>query len=182
MTSALSRALVWLPTALVAFAAMDLWAAMLHGRVWHRILWTIHRSHHTPRRGRFEANDALSILHAPIALGLILYGCTSAPTLLREVAYGGGIGMTLFGISYVVVHDGLVHRRLPVSALLRVPYLRAVVRAHRVHHAGLVGGPPFGFFFGPWELERARGIRRTRRATERGRGPTGQRSGARARG
>jgi beta-carotene 3-hydroxylase len=52
----------------------------------------------------------------------------------------------------VVVHDGLVHGRLPVGFLRRSAYLRRVVAAHRVHHAR--GGAPYGLFLGPWVLRR----------------------------
>lgn len=148
----MSAALIWLPVALVVAVWMDVWAALLHGLVWHRALWPIHRSHHLPRRGRYEKNDALSVLHAPIAIALILYGCQAEPGVVREIAFGVGIGMTLFGVSYFVVHDGLVHGRLPVAFLLRVGYLRRVVEAHRKHHEGSRGRPPYGLFFGPVEL------------------------------
>lgn len=144
---------LWIVTALAAFAAMEGWAALLHGKVWHRALWSVHRSHHEPRRGVFERNDVLSFLHAPIAIGLILYGCTGAPGPLRDVAFGFGLGMTAFGVAYVLVHDGLVHQRLPVSGLARIPYLARVRDAHRVHHR--TGGPPFGLFLGPLVLRRA---------------------------
>lgn len=143
---------IWIITGLAAFAAMEVWAAFLHGRVWHHALWRIHRSHHAKRRGVFEHNDALSSLHAPIATGLILYGCAAAPGVLRDVAFGFGLGMTCFGVAYVVVHDGLVHRRLPVSGLARFSYLARVRDAHRVHHS--TGGAPFGLFLGPLVVER----------------------------
>jgi beta-carotene 3-hydroxylase len=158
------RALVWMPVALCVAAAMDLWAALLHGRVWHAWLWSIHRSHHDPRRpgARFEANDALSVLHAPIAIALILVGCKAGPGFAREAAFGVGVGMTLFGMAYLVVHDGLVHGRLPVQFLLRLRYFRGVARAHRVHHTGVAGGAPYGLFFGRWELAITRRLTRSR--------------------
>ncbi|WP_437928433.1 beta-carotene hydroxylase [Sorangium sp. So ce291] len=143
---------IWIVTALAAFAAMEGWAALLHGKVWHHALWSIHRSHHARRRGLFERNDALSFLHAPVAVALILYGCMGAPGFLREAAFGFGLGMTAFGAAYVLVHDGLVHRRLPVSGLARVPYLARVRDAHRVHHS--TGGAPYGLFLGPLVLAR----------------------------
>lgn len=144
---------IWIVTAFAAFAAMEGWAALLHGKVWHRALWPIHRSHHVPRRGRFEQNDALSSLHAPIAAGLIVYGCAEAPGLHHDAAFGFGLGMTAFGLAYLLVHDGLVHGRLPVSGLARIPYLARVRDAHLVHHA--TGGSPFGLFLGPLVLARA---------------------------
>lgn len=144
--------LIWLPVALLVAPLMDLWAALLHGRFWHGVLWGVHRSHHLPRKGRLEANDALSLLHVPIAIALILWGCMAEPGALREVAFGIGIGMTAFGVSYLVVHDGLVHGRLPVAFLANIAYFERVVRAHREHHKGSRGRPPYGLFFGPLEL------------------------------
>lgn len=149
------NALVWVPTAIVVATMMDGWAALLHRFAWHGVLFPVHRSHHAPRGGRWEANDALSLLHAPIAIALILYGCVGLPSLARELAYGVGIGMSVFGVAYVIVHDGLVHGRLPVAGLARFRFFRAIARAHRVHHLGHRAGAPFGLFFGPWELARA---------------------------
>ena len=118
--------LIWVSSGLVVAIAMDAWAAFLHGVVWHGALWRIHRSHHVPHPGKWEANDALSLLHAPIAIALILHGCVGAPDLAREIAYGAGLGMTAFGLAYVIVHDGLVHGRLPVAWLGRFQVLAEV--------------------------------------------------------
>lgn len=138
---------------------MEPWARLLHGRVWHHVLFRVHRSHHAHRKGRFEANDVLSAAHAPIAAALIVIGCNMHGAW-AAVAIGVGAGMTVFGLAYVVVHDGLVHGRLPVAFLRRSRWLRRVRDAHRVHHAR--GEAPYGFFFGPLELmrtPRARGER-----------------------
>lgn len=158
MSGPLAHALVWVPVALGVAVAMDSWAALLHGEVWHGWLWSIHSSHHAPPKSgggpRLEANDALSLLHAPLAIALIVAGCVAEPTLTRELAFGAGVGMSAFGLGYLVVHDGLCHGRLPVGWLLRFRVFRGIVRAHRVHHTGTSGGAPFGFFFGVRELER----------------------------
>lgn len=165
MSSApLWNALVWAPTALVVALGMELWAALLHGAVWHRWLWAIHRSHHAarPKGARLETNDALSLLHVPPTIALIVGGCVAAPSIPRELAFGAGLGMSAFGLGYLVVHDGLCHGRLPVGFLLRLRVVRGVVRAHRVHHTGPLGGAPFAFFLGVRELRRrvrARGAR-----------------------
>ncbi len=154
MSPASAHVLVWAPTAAAVAVAMDGWAALLHRCVWHRRLWRVHVSHHRRRAGRFEANDVLSASHAPLAFALVILGCVGSPGPARELSFGVGLGMSIFGVAYVLVHDGLAHRRLPVERLLRVPvlgrYLFAVVRAHRRHHRR-GGGPPFGLFFGPWE-------------------------------
>ncbi len=151
--TALSAVLLGSFVALVVAAAMEPWARLLHGRVWHRRLWRIHRTHHSRRRGRYEANDALSAAHAPIAAALVMIGCNMHGAL-AAAAIGTGVGMTMFGVAYVIVHDGLVHGRLPVGFLLRVPALRRIRKAHAVHHAE--GAAPYGFFLGPRELAKQR--------------------------
>lgn len=155
MSPALAHALVWFPIAAVIAVLMDFWSALLHGKVWHTWLWPVHRSHHEPRTGTFELNDAFALLHAPVAMALILWGCAGPAIVWREVAFGVGIGMTVFAVGYGVVHDGLVHGRLPVKFLLRSRAIRKIVRAHEIHHKGVTGGAPYGLFFGPWELARA---------------------------
>jgi beta-carotene 3-hydroxylase len=152
---------LWLASGLGALVLMEFWADFLHGRVWHGALWFIHKSHHEPRPGRWEANDALSSLHAPIAIALILYGCLGAPSAWRELAYGWGFGMSAFGLLYLLFHDGLMHGRLPVGFLSKVPYFRLVCDAHAIHHEK--NGGPYGFF------RVAPGLRRllARRAAER---------------
>lgn len=148
----MTTALVFLPVAVLVAVAMELWADLLHGRIWHGILWVVHRTHHRTRldgrTSRWETNDVLSVLHAPIAILLILYGCRGPAGVLREALFGVGLGMTTFGVSYLVVHDGLVHGRLPVAGLGRFAYLRQVVAAHRFHHTK--NGAPYGLFLGPF--------------------------------
>lgn len=152
----MSRTLAILVFGLVALAAMEPWARVLHGSVWHGALYSIHRSHHTKRVGRFERNDALSGLHAPIAIALVMTGC-NVSGWLGGALIGSGAGMTVFGLAYVLVHDGLVHRRLPLGRmgtwLVQRPYVRRVRDAHRIHHA--TGEAPFGLFLGPYELTKA---------------------------
>lgn len=146
----ITRAAIWIPVALAVAVAMELWARLLHRVFWHGPMYPLHRSHHRKRRGPFEANDALSTLHAPIAIALILYGRIAAPGPLREVLFGVGIGMTLFGGAYVVFHDGFVHGRLPLRWLGKVALFARIRDAHRVHHGR--GAAPYGFFLGPQEL------------------------------
>jgi beta-carotene 3-hydroxylase len=41
----------------------------------------------------------------------------------------------MFGMAYMFVHDGLVHRRFPVGPVADVPYLQKVAAAHQVHYS-----------------------------------------------
>ena len=38
----------------------------------------------------------------------------------------------MYGMAYMFVHDGLVHRRFPVGPIANVPYLQRVASAHQV--------------------------------------------------
>jgi beta-carotene 3-hydroxylase len=38
----------------------------------------------------------------------------------------------MFGMAYMFVHDGLVHRRFPVGPIADFPYLQKVAAAHQV--------------------------------------------------
>lgn len=140
--------------AVVVAVAMEFWAMVLHGRLWHGRLWFAHRSHHTPRRGWWEANDAFAIGHALLAMGLIIGGLELLRGRLQLVAVAVGIGMSLFGMAYFAVHDGLIHGRLPVAFLARWRWLRLIRNAHLVHHQR--DAAPYGLFLGLWELRRAR--------------------------
>ncbi|MCB9739537.1 MAG: sterol desaturase family protein [Deltaproteobacteria bacterium] len=152
----------WLAFA-VAFVAMEVWSLVVHRWLWHGPLWWGHRSHHEHRDGFFEKNDSFALVHAAIAAPLIYFGLREGWTL----ATGVGFGMTAFGACYAIVHDGLVHGRLPVGWLAAWPWLRKVRNAHRAHHArdDGAGDPhraPYGLFLGPWELRREQARRQAR--------------------
>lgn len=60
-----------------------------------------------------------------------------------------GLGITVFGMAYMFVHDGLVHRRFPVGPIAKVPYLRRVAAAHQVKFILLHILTVFLLFFWP---------------------------------
>lgn len=122
----------------ITFAAMELFSYLVHRFVYHGLLWALHRSHHTPRKGAFELNDIFPAVFAATTIVLMIAG-------LR--AHDGGdlfaasIGVTAYGMVYFFVHDLYVHRR--VKALrLRIPLLIKVKKAHALHHR--YGAEPYG--------------------------------------
>ena len=133
---------------------MEMYARWAHKAVWHDNAagWSLHKSHHEPRTGPFEANDIYALANALPAMALCAYGFFT-PTLTGGLCFGAGLGITVFGIAYMFVHDGLVHRRFPVGPIAQVPWLRRVAVAHRLHHTEKYGGAPYGMFLGPQELE-----------------------------
>jgi len=135
-----------------------MWALPLEWRrEWNRGIWKLHQSHHEPREGAFEQNDVFAVANAVPAIALILYG------FLNEgvgpgICFGAGLGITIFGIAYMFVHDGLVHRRFPVGPVANVPALKRIAMAHKLHHSEKFDGVPYGLFFAVQELEAVGGL------------------------
>ncbi|KAG0498774.1 hypothetical protein HPP92_003083 [Vanilla planifolia] len=139
-----------------AAVGMEFWARWAHRALWHASLWHMHESHHRPRDGPFELNDVFAIINAVPAISLLSYGLFHRG-LLPGLCFGAGLGITLFGMAYMFVHDGLVHRRFPVGPIADVPYFRRVAAAHQIHHSNKYKGVPYGLFLGPKELEEVGG-------------------------
>ncbi|XP_042037874.1 beta-carotene hydroxylase 2, chloroplastic-like [Salvia splendens] len=140
-----------------AVVGMEMWARWAHRALWHDSLWHMHESHHRPREGPFELNDVFAIINAVPAISLMYYGFINKG-LIPGLCFGAGVGITIFGMAYMFVHDGLVHKRFPVGPIADVPYLRTIAAAHQIHHSDKFDGVPFGLFLGPEELEKVGGL------------------------
>lgn len=139
-----------------AAVGMEFWARWAHKALWHASLWHMHESHHKPREGAFELNDVFAIINAVPAIALMAYGLFHKG-LFPGLCFGAGLGITVFGMAYMFVHDGLVHKRFPVGAIADVPYFRKVAAAHQLHHMEKFDGVPYGLFLGPKEVEQVGG-------------------------
>ncbi|KAF7132137.1 hypothetical protein RHSIM_Rhsim09G0200600 [Rhododendron simsii] len=139
-----------------AAVGMEFWARWAHRALWHASLWHMHESHHKAREGPFELNDVFAVINAAPAIALLSYGLFHKG-FFPGLCFGAGLGITLFGIAYMFVHDGLVHKRFQVGPIADVPYLRRVAAAHQLHHTDKFKGVPYGLFLGPKELEEVGG-------------------------
>lgn len=47
-----------------------------------------------------------------------------------------GIGISVYGMVYFLIHDVIIHQRLPLPILYNIDngYIRAIRRAHLAHH------------------------------------------------
>ncbi|KAK8537155.1 hypothetical protein V6N13_042102 [Hibiscus sabdariffa] len=140
-----------------AAVGMEFWARWAHRALWHASLWHMHESHHRPREGPFELNDVFAVINAVPAIALLSFGFFNKG-LVPGLCFGAGLGITVFGMAYMFVHDGLVHRRFAVGPIANVPYFRKVAAAHQLHHSEKFQGVPYGLFLGPKELEEVGGI------------------------
>ncbi|CAF1755383.1 unnamed protein product [Brassica oleracea var. botrytis] len=139
-----------------AVVGMEFWARWAHEALWHTSLWNMHESHHKPREGAFELNDVFAIINAVPAIALLYYGFFNKG-LVPGLCFGAGLGITVFGMAYMFVHDGLVHKRFPVGPIANVPYFRKVAAAHQLHHTDKFKGVPYGFLLICMEVEEVGG-------------------------
>jgi len=145
---------------LATVAGMELLAFAVHKYVMHGWGWGWHRSHHEPRTGWLEKNDFYAIFFVALSLFLFTRAAEAFPLL-----YWVGVGMAVYGLLYLLVHDALVHRRFPFPNLARRGYLKRLVQAHRLHHAvrDRTGAVSFGFLYAP-------PVRRLKEALRQGQG------------
>ena len=125
---------------IVSFVVMEPITAATHRWVMHGIGDWFHRSHHRPgRKPRWERNDWFPVFFAAIVLfGLWLGFNRDGFAALVPMA----IGVTLYGATYALVHDGYIHRRIDPFGTRRTAYLDHVADSHRIHH--LYNGEPYG--------------------------------------
>ena len=51
--------------------------------------------------------------------------------------FGIGVGITLYGLAYFLVHDVLIHRRFKWMDWFRNSYTENIIRAHKLHHKNI---------------------------------------------
>ncbi|MFC7704463.1 sterol desaturase family protein [Plastorhodobacter daqingensis] len=132
---------------LLTVAAMELIAYATHRWIMHGpIGWGWHKSHHEDHDHLFEKNDLYGLVFSVLAFLLFLAGGLWWPTL-----WWVALGMSVYGLIYFVLHDGLVHQRWPFRYVPRRGYFRRLYQAHRLHHAveGRDDCVSFGFIYAP---------------------------------
>ncbi|MCX7734320.1 MAG: sterol desaturase family protein [bacterium] len=114
-----------------SFIFMEIVAFLSHKYIMHGFLWNWHKDHHQSVRKRFYRNDLFVLLFASPAI-LVMLVSQIFPQMKNLIFVG--IGITLYGFVYSLVHEVLIHRRFGSSPSFRNPYLRAILKAHLVHH------------------------------------------------
>ncbi|HAN79293.1 MAG TPA: hypothetical protein DCQ31_16755 [Bacteroidales bacterium] len=127
---------------ILAFLFMELVAWSNHKYIMHGFLWRWHKDHHQNDREKIaldqmkfsglEKNDLFFLVYAIPAIILIITGLYLH--VYEPVFIGAGI--SLYGLTYFLIHDMLIHKRikLPFLQKIQAKYLKAVVEAHLAHH------------------------------------------------
>jgi beta-carotene 3-hydroxylase len=144
---------VFYPLVIVAsFLVMEAIAWSLHKYVMHGLLWSLHEDHHRPREGKFEKNDLFAMVFAFPGWLFTMFGIMDGCDYKLYI----GIGVTLYGICYVLIHDGLIHQRIKVFRNTQNVWFIALRKAHKAHHKRLdkEDGVCFGMLLVPFKYFR----------------------------
>ena len=127
----------------ITFWGMEFMAWFTHKFVMHGFLWSLHEDHHAHNKDSFfEKNDAFVLIYAiPSWLCIMLGSMFSLWTVMYI-----GFGILAYGIAYFLVHEIFIHQRLKWFKKSNNAYLRAIRRAHKIHHKHL--GKEKGACFG----------------------------------
>lgn len=114
---------------LLGFGAMEFSGWFIHKYLMHGPLWKIHKTHHEPSKSFLELNDLFSVLFGGVAIVLIFLGISEL-----DYRFWMGIGISIYGLLYFVLHDVMVHRRLKWFDRPRNFFLKGIFKAHQAHH------------------------------------------------
>ncbi|UXX78245.1 sterol desaturase family protein [Reichenbachiella carrageenanivorans] len=134
---------------LTTAAFMEFVAWFTHKYIMHGLLWFLHRDHHIKTsKGFLEDNDFFFLLFAIPGIVLIYYGVDNPA---HDIRLWIGLGITLYGFLYFTVHDIFIHQRFKWLTRSNNSYLKAIRKAHKVHHKhlGKEDGECFGMLVVP---------------------------------
>ena len=120
-----------------------------HKYIMHGFLWILHRDHHDKTsKGFFEDNDLFFLIFAFPSIALFYFG--SQGTAL-DYRFFIGLGILIYGILYLLVHDIFIHQRFKIFTKTNLGYFKALRRAHKVHHKHIdkYDGECFGMLWVP---------------------------------
>ena len=129
------------------FVFMEFVAWAAHKYLMHGILWNLHQDHHVVNHEKFlQKNDYFFLIFAIPSIILIFIGYENLTS-----GFFIGIGIALYGLAYFLIHEIIIHRRLPAPNKTKSKYIKAIRKAHKVHHKnrGKYEGVNFGMLIVP---------------------------------
>ena len=132
----------WIFIMLGTFASMEVVTWLTHKYVMHGFLWCLHQDHHQPNGRIFEKNDSFFLIFAIPSWLCIMLGLRSGSYKIAAI----GFGIALYGLAYFLIHEVIIHQRCKWFTRSNNRYIRAIRRAHKMHHKhiGKEDGESFG--------------------------------------
>ena len=134
---------------LITFFFMEFVSWATHKYIMHGFLWILHKDHHVVNSDNlFQKNDLFFLIFAIPSIFLIFIGLGNQTYQLFI-----GIGIALYGLAYFLIHEIIIHRRLPPPSKTKSRYIKAIRKAHKVHHKnrGKYHGVNFGMLIIPFK-------------------------------
>jgi len=139
---------------LTTFIAMEGVAWLTHKYIMHGLFWFLHEDHHVPNKEKvLEKNDYFFLIFAIPGICFTVFGSIYDINYLFFI----GLGITLYGFIYFLIHEVFIHQRIKWFRKSNSKYLRAIRRAHKVHHKhlGKHEGECFGMLIVPFKYFKA---------------------------
>ena len=142
------KILIYILITLGTFSFMELVTWIAHKYIMHGLLWYLHKDHHQPKYSHaFEKNDTFFIIFATPSILLFYFGVVPELNFMLFI----GLGIFLYGLTYFLIHDVLIHQRFKWFRNTKNNFLLGLRKAHKVHHKhlGKEKGECFGMLFVP---------------------------------
>jgi beta-carotene 3-hydroxylase len=126
---------------------MEFVAWATHKYLMHGLLWRLHKDHHVvDKNKKFQKNDFFFLIFAIPSILLIYIGYEYG-----NIFWLFGVGIALYGLGYFIVHEIIIHQRLPLFKKSNNSYIKSIRMAHKVHHKtlGKYGASSFGMLIVP---------------------------------
>lgn len=134
----------------LVFIGMEGIAWLTHKYIMHGLFWFLHKDHHVPNKDKvLEKNDYFFLIFAIPGICFTVLGSLDGLNNLFFI----GLGITLYGIVYFLIHEIFIHQRIKWFRNTNSAYLKALRRAHKIHHKqlGKHGGECFGMLLVPFK-------------------------------
>ena len=131
----------------LTFFTMELVAWFTHKYIMHGMLWNVHLDHHqVDKSKKIQKNDYFFLIFALPSMASIILGSINSNYFLYI-----GIGIALYGFAYFIVHEIIIHQRIKIFRNTNSKYIRAIKRAHKIHHKNIEkeDGESFGMLIVP---------------------------------
>ena len=142
------QTLLYIAIVIVTFCLMECVTWLTHKYIMHGLFWNLHEDHHNKTEHFFEKNDYFFVMFACVSMIFFFIGNFVEG---YRFMFFIGIGITLYGIAYFMVHDVFIHQRFKWFTKTNNIYFRALRKAHKIHHKHLnkQEGECFGMLFVP---------------------------------